>query len=530
MSRTQPSTKPGTLQDSLARHAAERPDHPALVCGSVQVTYQELDRRSDRTAQALTASGVRRGSRVAHFAADSERFHEIVLACAKTGAVLVPIDWRLTTAEVTHILRDSGTELLFFGPALAPLVQEAVPALPKLQHTVPLDAAGFETWADDRPADTGFTAPAEADADTDTDTEVVQIYTSGTTGAPKGVVLAQRSFFAVAGMLAEHGLEWIDWRADDRSLVCVPGFHIGGLWWAMQGLNAGVTNVLLPAFDSLRAVDLIREAGITTACMVPAMMRMILDEPNVGKPDFASLRKVVYGGSPISDTLLRRGLDVFDCELAQIYGLTETGNTAVCLPPSEHRPGSPRLAAAGLPYPGVRMRIVDSRGDDVPTGEIGQVWLHTPARMAGYWNLPDATARTLVDGWIVTGDAGYRDEDGYLYIRDRITDTIIVGGENVYPAEVENALCRHSAIAEAAVVGAPNPASGEEVRAYIVLRQGHDVPAAQELTRFLSGQLARFKIPARYQVIDVVPRNPSGKILRRKLREQLWADNDRKVN
>ncbi|MDX3229166.1 long-chain-fatty-acid--CoA ligase [Streptomyces sp. ME19-01-6] len=523
MSRTQSSTRPTTLQDSVARHAAERPHHPALVCGSVQVTYQELDRRSDRTAQALAAFGVRRGSRIAHFAPDSERFHEIVLACAKTGAVLVPIDWRLTAAEVTHILRDSGTELLFFGPALAPLVQEALPALPRLQHTVPLDTAGFEAWADDRPADTGFAIPADAD------TEVVQIYTSGTTGAPKGVVLAQRSFFAVAGMLAEHGLEWIDWRADDRSLVCVPGFHIGGLWWATQGLNAGITNVLLPAFDSLRAVDLIREAGITTACMVPAMMRMMLDEPHVGRPDFATLRKVVYGGSPISDTLLRRGLDIFDCDLAQIYGLTETGNTAVCLPPSEHRPGSPRLAAAGLPYPGVRMRIVDSQGDDVPTGEIGQVWLHTPARMAGYWNLPDATARTLVDGWIVTGDAGYRDEDGYLYIRDRISDTIIVGGENVYPAEVENALCRHSAIAEAAVVGAPSSAAGEEVRAYIVLRQGHDVQA-QELTRFLSGQLARFKIPGKYHVIDVVPRNPSGKILRRKLREQLWADSDRKVN
>jgi long-chain acyl-CoA synthetase len=175
------------------------------------------------------------------------------------------------------------------------------------------------------------------------------------------------------------------------------------------------------------------------------------------------------------------------------------------------------------------MRIVDSQGKDVPTGEIGQVWLHTPARMAGYWNLPEATARTLVDGWIVTGDAGYRDEDGYLYIRDRITDTIIVGGENVYPAEVENALCRHPGIAEAAVVGAPDSASGEEVRAYIVLRQGHDVPA-QELTRFLSSQLARFKVPAKYHVIDVVPRNPSGKILRRKLREQLWADSDRKVN
>ncbi|WP_326559983.1 long-chain-fatty-acid--CoA ligase [Micromonospora sp. NBC_01796] len=524
MTTTLTSRTGQTLQDSVGRHAADRPDHPAVVAGPTVIGYGELHRRGGRTATALAGAGIGPGSRVAHFGRDSELYYELLLGCARLGAVLVPIDWRLTGPEVDHVLRDSGSELVFVEPRLTGVVAGIAAGLPRLRATVPLAETEYARWRD-----TDHPAPDPGAVAADRDTPVLQVYTSGTTGAPKGVVLAQRTFFAITGLLAEHGLDWIDWRVDDRSLVALPGFHIGGIWWLTQGLNAGITNVVLPVFDSERAVELIRELGITTTCLVPAMLRLVVDEPGVTPADFGSVRKVVYGGSPISEALLRRCLDMFNCEMVQIYGLTETGNTAVCLPPAEHRLDGTRLAAAGRPYPGVGLRVVDGDGADLPTGAIGQVLLRTPARMVEYWNQPEKTAATLVDGWIHTGDAGYLDDEGYLFIRDRINDTIIVGGENVYPAEVENAISGHPAVVEAAVVGAPDPTWGERICAFVVLRAGQGL-TAPELTAFLRERLAQFKIPTSVEFVDTVPRTPSGKILRRALRDRLWAGRQRKVN
>jgi long-chain acyl-CoA synthetase len=508
-------TTPDTLRARVRAHAARQPGHPALICGPRTLTYAELDDRAGRLAGALRAAGAGPGTRIAHLARDSERYHELLLACAELGAVLVPLDWRLTAGEVEHILTDSGARLLFTDTASAP-VAAGLPV-----DTVLLDSPAAARWWSG-PAATGL--PGD-----DPERALVQIYTSGTTGAAKGVVLADRTFSAVERLLAEHGLDWIDWRAGDRSLLGVPAFHVGGTWWAAQGLRAGVTNVVLPSFDPRQVVELIRTLRITTTCLVPAMLRMLVDEPGAGPADFASLRKIVYGGSPISDVLLTRCLRTFGCDLAQIYGLTESGNTAVCLPPAEHRPGGPRLGAAGLPYPGIGVKVINGAGDPVPAGTIGQVCLHTPARMIGYWNQPEQTARTLVDGWVHTGDAGYLDADGFLHIRDRIGDTIIVAGENVYPAEVEKALCRHPGVRDAAVVGAPDDSWGEAIHAFVVPREpGGLTPVA--LSGFLRGELAGFKVPTHYEFTEVLPRNASGKILRRALRDELWATRQRKVN
>jgi acyl-CoA synthetase (AMP-forming)/AMP-acid ligase II len=361
------------------------------------------------------------------------------------------------------------------------------------------------------------------------DDPVAQIYTSGTTGLPKGVVLPHRSFFAIRDALARDGLDWIDWRPGDVNLVCVPGFHIGGLWWAVQAFNAGVTNVALRMFTSRQALEEIRRHRVTTTCLVPAMLQLLLAERSVSTADFASLRKVVYGGSPIAEALLARALDLIGCEFAQIYGLTETGNTAVCLPPDQHVPGSPRLAAAGRAYPGVELRVVAPDGTPLPPDEVGEIRIRTPARMLEYWQLPDATAATLVDGWIRTGDAGLIDADGYLYIRDRIKDVIIVAGENVYPAEIENALSRHPAVAEAAVVGVPDERWGEGIHAFVAFRDGA-AATPRELMLALRGSVADFKLPTSYEFIDRLPRNPSGKVLRRELRDRFWQHTARKVN
>ncbi|HWG99362.1 MAG TPA: AMP-binding protein, partial [Pilimelia sp.] len=318
-----------TLTAASARNAALRPDEVAVHCEDRAVTFGQLHRRSNRTAHALLAAGLRPGARVAFLGKESEFYYEIALACAKAGTVLVPINWRLTAREVDHILRDSGAELLFVEGEYAPAVERIRGELTRLRDVLRLDGAGslgggLAAWRDGHP-------DTDLDPGTGTDDPVVQLYTSGTTGLPKGAVLAHRSFFTYTAAAGDQIGEWIDWRPGDVSLISLPGFHIAGFAWFMHGFVAGVPNVVMRMFVGQEAVRLIARHGVTVTYLAPAMLQMMLAEPGVGPETFRSLRKVTYGAAPMPESLLKQCIEVIGCDFAQIYASTETGTVAVCL-------------------------------------------------------------------------------------------------------------------------------------------------------------------------------------------------------
>lgn len=505
-----------TLAESLSYHSSRTPHRTAVMTSEGdEVSYARLDRKSSQLASALTAAGVSEGSRVAFIGRERASYWETLFACVKTGAVLVPVNRALTAAEVGHILSDSDAVALVIDGDHPLRGTTGLAEFDATPETWDLWLEGYEPLA------TPF-IPVP-------DTPVAQLYTSGTTGLPKGVVLAHRSWFGVRDALGEAGSDWITFEEGDICFVGIPGFHIGGLWYATQVFNAGQTVFSMPDYEPRAAREQFRVHRITNAIFVPAMMASLATLTPPDPEAFTALRQAIYGGAPIGPSVLEICIRVLDARFIQIYGLTETGNTACCLPPEEHYIGSPRLKAAGHPYPGFRVRIVDRDGSVLPAGEVGEVQLYTPNRMVEYYNLPEATAQTLVDGWILTGDAGYTDSDGYVYISDRYKDMVLVGGENVFPAEIEKEIVKVPGVEDAAVIGVPDEKSGEAVMAFVQAAPGR-TPSTRDLVTFLRGQLAPFKIPSRWRFVDSVPRNSSGKILRRELREEFWAGMDRKVN
>jgi long-chain acyl-CoA synthetase len=355
----------------------------------------------------------------------------------------------------------------------------------------------------------------------------IQMYTSGTTGHPKGAQLTHVGLLPLLkGILGQIG----DWHENDVSLVCMPLFHIGGSGWALVGLYRGIDSVLTRDADPGVILRVIPEFRITKAFVVPALLLFLLQHPQCRTTDFSSLDLIVYGASPAPVDLVRNALKAFGCDLAQVYGLTETTGAITYLPPEDHDESAlDRLKSCGKPMAGVEIRIVDASGKEVATGEVGEIITRSAQNMPGYWNQPEATRRAIRGDWFYTGDAGYLDKDGYVYIYDRVKDMIISGGENIYPAEVESALFSHPAVADVAVIGVPDEKWGEAVKAFVVKRPGAEV-TADELIGFARERIAGYKTPRSVDFVDTLPRTPTGKILKRELRKPFWASQERQVH
>jgi long-chain acyl-CoA synthetase len=514
-----------TVADVTRHHARERPDQTALYFDGERISYGVLDRRASQVAQGLMRAGIEPEARVAVLAKNAPEFFELWFGAAKAGVVLVPVNFRLAPPEIAYVVNDARADLLFVGPDYYDVVDKVAAELTSVREIVALAGqhrgwTDYAHWRDRENASDPMRPLAGRDC-------AIQMYTSGTTGHPKG---AQISHDNLLTLLPGALRQWGVWRDGDVNLVCMPLFHIGGSGWALIGLYRGVENVLTRDFDALTILRLIAERRITKTLFVPAMMLFLLQAPQCRATDFSSLELIVYGASPAPLDLLRNARAVFGCGLAQVYGLTETTGAITYLPPEDHGEHAiERMKSCGKPADGVEIGIVDALGKKLPPGEVGEVVCRTPQVMLGYWNLPDATSRAIRDGWFHTGDAGYLDKEGYLFIYDRVKDMIISGGENIYPAEVESALFGHPAIADVAVVGVPDEQWGEAVKAIVVKKPGVAV-SAKELIDYARERIAGYKVPRSVDFIDALPRNPSGKILKRELRKPYWLGHERQVN
>ena len=504
-------------------HAAVRPERVAMTFEGRETTFGQLDRRANRVANGLLATCATFQARVAVLDKNSDQFFELLVGAAKARDVLVPVNWRLASAEIAYIVNDAEAEILFVGEEYVDTVAQLLPELRTVKQVIAL-AANHPTWEEyatwrDRQVST------DPHVSISGDDVAVQLYTSGTTGHPKGAQLTHEILMASLGAARE----WYGSTADDVNLASMPQFHYAGTFVGLINLYEGARAVITRQVDAAEILRLIPGERITRAFLVPAVLLLLVQTPGCRETDFSSLKLIEYGASPIPLDLLRQAMDVFRCDFAQLYGLTETG-VVTSLAPEEHEPaGSARMRSCGKPISNAQIEVVGDDGTILPPGQVGEIVVRSPQILKGYWRLPDASAAAIRGGWFHTGDAGYFDVDGFLYVHDRVKDMIISGGENVYPAEVESAIFGHPAIADIAVIGVPDARWGEAVKAIVVRQPGIEVSEA-ELIAYARERIAHYKAPKSVDFVDELPRNPSGKILKRVLRDPYWEGFSRQVN
>jgi len=516
------------LTQGLQRSLQQTPDKIVTLFGARRRTFREFGERVARLAGALQQLGMVPGDRVSMLALNSDRYLEYMQGTWWGGGVLNPINIRWAVPEIVYSLDDCNTRFLLVDDYFLPMVEDI-----RRQVRNPLTLI----YAGEKQAPAGvldyeaLLAEAKPVEDAGRGGEDIAciMYTGGTTGFPKGVMQTHLNLWsACIQRMAE-----IHQNSEQRDLHVMPLFHIAGLARVVSGFIAGGSHVIQPTFDASAVLRAISEEGVTDAILVPTMILGLLAHPEFDKHDLSSLQRLTYGASPTAGEMIEQVLAKLpNLQLSHSYGLTEACPIVSTNPPENHGPAARKsglIRSVGRGGMGVNVKIVDESGIEVPRGTVGEIIVRGPNIMVGYWNKPEETAKALRDGWLFTGDGAYMDEQGYLFIVDRLKDMIVSGGENVYSAEVENIIARHPAVLMCAVIGVPHEQWGEAVHAIVVRKPGAQV-SDEELRGYCREYIASYKCPKSVEFRDALPLTGAGKILKRELREPFWAGKSRAVN
>jgi long-chain acyl-CoA synthetase len=520
--------------DYLIRRAVnEYPDHPALVYRDTRRTFRELNQRVNRLANGILRLGIRKGDRVGMLLHNGCEFIEIDFALSKTGIVRVPLNARLTDKDHEYMLNDSGSKTLIFGEDFTETVQRMRSHLTTVKQFIRvseglskpnvLQAVEYEDLIKRG-------SPEEPATEIDEEDLHTLFYTSGTTGKPKGAMLTQKSWANVAINLV---LDYGPVTEKDVILNTQPLSHGAG-FFVLPFFIKGATNVLIPDVKPSVIFETIQREKVTVLKLVPTVLYQLTESPEKTRYDLSSLHSIIYGGSPSAAPRLKDAIQFFGKKIAQLYGQAEAPMCISTLAKEDHHIDGPeervrRLSSAGRPCLNVEVKVVDDNDKELPRGEVGEVIVRGYHMMKGYWNLPEATAEVMRNGWIHTGDMGYLDPEGYLFLVDRKRDVIISGAFNIYPKELEDVIAAHPNVKEAAVIGVPDEKWGEAVKAVVVPKAGETV-TEQEIIDYCRDHMAGFKKPKSVDVVSELPRNPYGKVLKTVLREQYWKGYDRRIH
>jgi long-chain acyl-CoA synthetase len=492
-------------------------------------TWHALQERVARLAAGLQSRGIGEGDRVAILALNSDRYLEFYFGVSWAGAVFVPVNNRLAPAEFVHWLNDSGSRVLFVDDAYLGAVSEIRKRLETVRDFVYMGEGelpeGYLAYEELLNAQAPIAPSRRAGDDM-----AGLFYTGGTTGKSKGVMLSHRNL--TYNVLQARPFIAID--ADERFLHAAPMFHLADGFFLLLGTTMGCTNVIVPGFEPTLVLQTLQDEKITTALLVPTMINMVVNHPDISSYDLSSLRRLVYGASPMPEAVIRKAMEVIPgVDFYQAYGQTEASPVITVMGPEYHVTAGPKagkLKGAGRVVAGIDLAILDDDDREVPVGEVGEICIRGDNVMLGYWNLPETTKETLRGGWLHTGDGGRLDDEGMLFIVDRVKDMIVSGGENVYSAETEQAVYAHPAVAECAVIGIPHESWGEQVHAVVRLKDGYSL-TAQDLIDHCKSLIAGYKCPKSIEFREEpLPLSGAGKILKKDLRAPYWAGQDRNVS